>query len=249
MVVEKSLQQIIYLGEVAPVQDLDMIEKLFAPGKKVLIECVDSQMNANSYQTLVEDLEGAYIVLHTPTINGKSISFQESQELTLRCLDQQKQESYVTNVFVIDVRQDKTPLLVCSKPKKINKTSLRRFTRFDVNLPFNYKVQKDDLNLTGRVNDLSLSGCYALVNPDDRLKDGSVLELIIAMPGEGSALNLKARVIRKDEPIKNEKPLVGLALDFEDLASSERETLYYYIFQLQLTCDSILGSGLELPDE
>ncbi len=230
-------------------QDSDMIEKLFAPGKKILVDCVDNQMNVNSYQVLVEDLEGAYLVLQTPIANGKPVSFQESQELTLRNLDQQMHESYVTNVFVIDVRQDKVPLLVCSKPKKIDRMSLRRFTRFGVNLPFNYKLEKDDLNLTGRINDLSLSGCYALVKPDDRIKAGSVLEIIIAMPGEVTTLNVKARVIRVDHPAENEETLTGLALDYEELSEIDRETLYYYIFQLQLTCDSILGSGLELPDE
>lgn len=230
-------------------QDMEMIEKVFAPGKKVLVECIDNQMNVNNYQTIVEDLEGAYLVLQAPIINGKPVSFQESQELTLRRIEQQEQEAYVTNVFVIDVRQDKIPLLVCSKPKKIDRTSLRRFTRFGVNLPFTYKLEKDDLNLTGRINDLSLSGCYALVNPDDRLKAGSVLEIIIAMPGEGSALNIKARVIRVDDPAENEESLTGLALDYESLSDLERETLYYFIFQLQLTCDSILGSGMELPEE
>lgn len=229
--------------------DEDMIIKLFAPGKKVLVEYVDKRMDVNRYQTLVEDLEGAYLVLQTPIANGEPVSFQESQELTLHQLDQQKHESYVTNVFVIDVRQDKIPLLVCSKPRKINRASLRRFTRFEVNLPFNYKFKKDDLNLTGRINDLSLSGCYALVKPDDRLKAGSVLEIIIAMPGEGTALNVKARVIRVDHPAVNEETPTGLALDYVELSDIDRETLYYYIFQLQLTSDSILGSGMELLEE
>lgn len=230
-------------------QDSNMIEKLFAPGKKVLVECVDNQMNVNSYQTLVEDLEGAYLVLQTPTINNKTASFQESQELTLRRIEQQELEAYVTNVFVIDVRQDKVPLLVCSKPKKIDRTSLRRYTRFAVNLPLYYKVQSDDANLSGRINDLSLSGCYALIKPDARIEAGSVLDLSITMPGEDSTLDLKCRVVRVDQPADSEEPLIGLALDYEKLSDLERETLYYYIFQLQLTCDSILGSGLELPDE
>lgn len=230
-------------------QGSDMIEKLFAPGKKVLIECVDNKFNVNSYQTFIEDLEGAYLVLQAPVINGKVVSFQESQELTLRRIEQQKQETYVTNVFVIDVRQDKVPLLVCSKPKKIDKTSLRRFTRFNVNLPLKYKLQKNDKSLSGRINDLSLSGCYALVSPDVRIEADSVLNLYITMPGEGSPLDLKAKVIRVDQPAENHESLTGLALDYDELSHEKRETLYYYIFQLQLTCDSILGSGLELPDE
>ncbi|MGM0652397.1 MAG: flagellar brake protein [Bacillota bacterium] len=230
-------------------QDMDMIEKVFAPGKKLMVEYIDNQMNINSYQTLVEDLEGAYLVLQTPIVNDRPVSFQESQELTLRRIEQQKQEAYVTNVFVIDVRQDKMPLLVCSKPTKIDRTSLRRFTRFDVNLPLSYKIEKDDETFSGRVNDLSLSGCYALVNPDPRLKVDAKLDLYVTIPGEDSTLNLKARAIRVDESDENGKDLFGLALDYEELSDTERETLYYYIFQLQLTSDSILGAGLEMPDQ
>lgn len=230
-------------------QDPDMVNKLFTPGKKVLIACIDKMIDIKSYQTRVEDLEGAYLVLQTPVIKGKAVSFQESQELTLRLIEQQKQEAYMTNVFVIDVSQDKMPLLVCSKPTKIDRTSLRRFTRFDVNLPLNYKIQKDDECFSGRINDLSLSGCYALVNPDPRLKVGANLDLYVTIPGEGSTLNLKSRVIRIDEPAENDKDLIGLALDYDEIPDSERETLYYYIFQLQLTSDSILGSGLEMPEE
>ncbi len=230
-------------------QDSDMIEKLFAPGKKVLIECVDNELNVKSYQTFIEDLEGAYLVLQTPIVNDKVISFQESQELTLRRIEQHKQETYVTNVFVIDVRKDKVPLLVCSKPKKIDRTSLRRYTRFRVNLPLKYKLHNKNNILSGKINDLSLSGCYALVSSDSRIEADSVLELYISMPGEDSPLYLKARVIRVDQPAGDNESLTGLALDYEKLSDSERETLYYYIFQLQLTCDSILGSGLELPDE
>ncbi len=230
-------------------QGSDMIEKLFAPGKKVLIEFVSDKFNVNSYQTFVEDLEGAYLVLQAPLINDKPVSFQESQELTLRRIEQQEQEAYVTNVFVIDVRQDNVPLLVCSKPKKIDRTSLRRFTRFNVNLPLKYKLQKNGSSLSGRINDLSLSGCYALVSPDAGIEAGSSLDIYITMPGEEAPLDLKATVIRIDQQRENNEPLIGLALDYEELTYEKRETLYYYIFQLQLTCDSILGSGMELPDE
>ncbi len=223
-----------------------LIEKLFAPGNKILVEFADDQKAIKSYQTTVEDLEGAYLVLQAPLTNNVPVKFRESQELTLRQVDKQKQEAYVTNVFVIDVRQSKVPLLVCSKPIKIDKTSLRRFSRFGVNLPFKYKSDKHETARHGRINDLSLSGCYALIEADPLVKAGTVLEFTVSMPGEGSVLTLSGRVIRTDQPVEGGDDLTGIAFDFEGLSKDQLETLYYYIFQLQLTSDSILGSGLEV---
>ena len=118
----------------------ELIEKIFSPGSRVIIEYVDAQKAIVNCSTRVEDLEGLYLVLQAPLVENIPVVFRESQELTLRRLDDQKKEAYLTNVFVIDIRQGKIPLLVCSKPQKIEKTSLRRFSRFGVDLPFNYTI-------------------------------------------------------------------------------------------------------------
>ncbi len=225
-----------------------LIEMIFAPGNKLIVECANEKMVVNRHQSVVEDLEGAYLVLQAPLVDGVPVTFRESQELTLRRLEEEKQEAYVTNVFVIDVRQSKVPLLVCSKPEKIDRTSLRRFCRFPVSLPCKYKFPDRDEVVSGKINDLSMTGCYVLFEPNSQVKAGSILELLVSMPGEGSELALKGEVIRVDASVQGENSLSGLAFDYKDLNERERETLYYYIFQLQLTSDSILGSGLELED-
>ncbi len=219
----------------------NLVEVLFAPGKKLLIEFIDDEKKLKSYQATVEDLEGAYLVLQAPVVNGVPVPFRESQELTLRRLDSEAEEVYVTNVFVIDVRQGKVPLLVCSKPKKFDRSSLRRFSRFDVNLPVTYKSPQREAELSGTINDLSLSGCYLLIEPDPLVTEGDVLDLVIGMPADSSELNLKGRVIRVDNPAEEGTRLIGLAIDYVNLSEADRETLYYYIFQLQLTSDSILS--------
>ncbi len=214
-----------------------LIEQLFAPGSRVVIEYITEQGSLRQFNTKVEDLEGNYISLQNPMVDGVPINFKESQELTLRRMDDHKLEAYVTNVFVIDIRQGEVPLLVCSKPKKINKTSLRRFCRFPVGLLFNYLTGESAGS--GSLNDLSVSGCYALIDDDSHMESGLNLKIAVHIPGEAE-LHIKGRVIRVDRP--NDSGKTGLAIDFVDLSDVEQEALYSYIFQLQLTADSILGA-------
>ncbi|MDZ4131537.1 MAG: flagellar brake domain-containing protein, partial [Dethiobacteria bacterium] len=157
-----------------------LIEQLFAPGSRIVIEYVAEQGSLRQFNTKVEDLEGNYISLQNPIVDAVLVNFKESQELTLRRVDDHKLEAYVTNVFVIDIRQGEVPLLVCSKPKKINKTSLRRFCRFPVDLLFNYTTGNSAGS--GRLNDLSVSGCYALIEADSHVVSGLNLKLVVQIP-------------------------------------------------------------------
>lgn len=212
------------------------IEQIFSPGSRVVIEYSDQSGSVKNCVTQVEDIEGMYLVLQAPVVDNQTIKFQESQELTLRRLDDEMKEAFVTNVFVIDIRQGKVPLLVCSKPKKISKTSLRRFSRFGVNLPLEYAADK--LEGKGQLNDLSLTGCYAEVESGPEIHEGSVLELKVVIPGE-SRVKVFGKVIRVDH--LEGKSRAGVAIDYTELNENARESLYNYIFQLQLTTDSILG--------
>ncbi len=213
-----------------------LTEIIFAPGSRIVIEYVAEQGSLRQFNTKVEDLEGNYISLQNPMEDTAPVNFKESQELTLRRMDDHKLEAYVTNVFVIDIRQGEVPLLICSKPKKINKTSLRRFCRFPVDLLFNYTTGNSAGS--GRLNDLSVSGCYALIEADAHVVSGLNLKLAVQIPAEAE-LHVKGKVIRVDRP--NDSGKTGLAIDFVDLSDVEQEALYSYIFQLQLTADSILG--------
>lgn len=211
----------------------ELIERLFSPGSRVFIEYVDAQSKINNCSTLIESLEGIYLVLYAPVVNNVPLVFCESQELTLRRLDVQEQEAYVTNVFVIDMLEDKIPLLICSKPQKIEKTSLRRFSRFGVMIPFEYSVNGGISGL-GRINDLSLSGCYALIDQDLQVNKGVVLNLSLSIPDEADLL-LKGEVIRVDPLPDNGQ--IGLAVYYHDITGAKKEVIYNYLFQLQMSSD------------
>jgi len=223
---------------------LKLIEKLFSPGSRVYVDYVDEKNEINNCSTIIEDLEGIYLVMQAPLVNGVSLIFRESQELTLRRLDAREEEAYITNVFVIDIRQDKIPLLVCSKPHKIDKTSLRRFSRFKVMLPLKYQSD-EGISGAGSVNDLSLTGCYALINLNRQVQEGTVLNLTVSIPDEADLI-IKGKIIRVDS--LTGKGQVGLAIDYHDITDAMKEVIYNYIFQLQLTSERYFGIRADSED-
>lgn len=216
--------------------EADYIMNIFPPGSRITLEYAINQGSIKKATSRIEDLEGTYLVIQAPVVDNAPASFRESQELTLRRIDDLKKEAYVTNVFVIEIRQGKTPLLVCSKPQKIDKTSLRRFSRFAVDIPFKYRF--GEARGSGRLHDFSLTGCYALINPEPLLEEGSVLNLSISLPGEPDVI-VKGKIIRTDK--LPEKGKIGLAIDYQDLSENVKDTIYNYIFQLQLTSDRFSG--------
>ncbi len=211
--------------------------RAFAPGNVIVLEYVDVPGTLKSCSTRVADLEESYIILQAPLVKGRPLLFRESQELTLRRLDSEQKEAYMTSVFVIDIRQGELPMLVCSKPKKIKKTSFRRFSRFNVNMPLSYNIPEQVKERSGWIRDLSLSGCYALIDPEPRVSEGSDVEFYVTIPGEEKEFFLEGRIIRIDDLAEGDKSKIGVAVDFYELTDEMLETLYSYIFQLQLTTD------------
>lgn len=226
-----------------------LLEKVFAPGSSVMIEYVNLRGLLKNCSTRVEDLEESYLILRAPYVKGHPERFHESQELTLRRLDGEHKEAYVTSVFVIDVRQGETPMLVCSKPKKINLTSLRRFSRFSVNMPFSYIFSNQGKERSGTIRDLSLGGCYVLIDPEPDLEEGTAMQLLVTIPGDGKALSLKGRVLRIDNLSEGDQGPVGIAVDYYQLTDEMLEKLYGYIFQLQLTHERLSGPIPDFKDQ
>ena len=214
-----------------------LLEKAFAPGSMIVLEYIDAQGMMKKSGSRVEDLEASFIILQAPRLNNFQLVFHESQELTLRRLDGEHKEAYMTTVFVIDVRKGEQSVLVCSKPKRIDRSSLRRYSRFNVNMPFKYIVDGQVKEQSGTIRDLSLSGCYALIDPVLAVSEGSSMQLSLAIPGEEKELSLQGKIARVDDPDRNDRDKAGLAVDYYDLTDPILETLYGYIFQLQLTVE------------
>jgi len=217
-----------------------LLKRLFYPGAEVNLEFVDEKNLFKNYDTLVEDLEKEYLVLQAPADRDKYLQLEEGRELTLWCEADWEKLAYVTSVFVIENRPGTVPLLVCCKPQRFERSSLRRYTRYEVDL--GCVCTADSISTSGRVTDISLGGCCVeleLVSRDSEfgtedasseLTMGLNFHTVITIPDQPELVFIgqAARIFSADEG----KP--GLALEIREISSENKEVLKNYLFQLQL---------------
>jgi len=209
----------------------------FPPGSEIIVEYVNEAGIILKGVTAIEDLEGEYLVLNTPLENGNPVDILEGQELTLRHFEDPVNKAYVTSVFVIERRSNNRLLLVCCNPREIKDTSLRRFTRYYVEMPVTYAL--NGKTISGRTVNLSLSGCNIIADNARGYNLGDKIELALNLNSDSDVIIL-AEVIRVyDIPVIGE---TGVAFSFCGMNEEMRETLKDYLFQCQLLEKGILGS-------
>lgn len=220
----------------------EILKDIFPPGTMVMVQYVDTDSLSRQHSSRIRDIEGSYLVLEAPLDGTIPVQFFEGQELTIKRIEYRDQQIYITNVFVIEMRPGKLPLLVCSKPHVFNKASLRRFSRFSVDLAFNCSFE--GRTESGQINDLSMSGCNALLKADLKVAEGSPVALTIFLPEEPELI-LAGKVVR----VFRRPGDRGTRLAFVFSASGEEasNTLRNYLFQHQLLQQGILGGKTEEP--
>ncbi len=218
-----------------------LLRQLFYPGAIVSIEFVVDKDMVKSYDTRVADLEKEYLVLQSPEDNGVPVQFEEGRELTLWCESEQDKQAYVTSVFVIENRPGKVPLLVCCKPHKFERSSMRRYSRYEVEL--GCVCTTDGITASGQVTDISLGGCRVELDlvsknfdedPRRFSKDiatGLNFNTVITIPDQPE-LTFTGQAARVFEPGSHQK--LGLALEIREISTEMRELLKNYLFQCQL---------------
>jgi len=211
------------------VSEEKLMNELFHPGAALKMEIITEENMIRSYNTIIEDLEHNFLILQTPFDDGNPVYVEEGRELTLRREIEEDQKAYVTNVFVIENRPGRVPLLVCGKPKEFEKTSLRRYARFGVDLLC--ECSTEYAHLPGRVTNISLSGCFVEIAKDAPLIEGKNLQIAIDISGE-DALTFSGEIVRTYDVSDNQK--IGLALDIREISMEMKEILKNYLFQCQL---------------
>ncbi len=209
----------------------NLYKELFYPGAKVKLRFVEVKDIIKYYETRVEDLENEYLILQAPIYDSTPVTIKEGQELTLQCENERSKQAYLTSVFVIENRLGKIPLLVCCKPRVIDKISLRRYSRFIVDIACAYYT--DNTKVNGRVTEISLGGCCVEIDRDPRICEGAELQLVINI-SDDSQLVFTGEVIRTFDATRDED--FGFALEIRNITRDMHKVLENHIFQCQLMC-------------
>lgn len=207
----------------------DLLQELFHPGATIKLDFAAEKDVIKSYDTKVEDLESEYLVLQSPVEDGEQVTIDEGRELTLWCKKKLDNQAYVTNVCVVENRPGETPLLVCCKPQQIEKTSLRRYSRFKVALSCSCIFKKETLE--GSVVDISRSGCSVEFESGSQFSEGDILDIEVEIPGD-SRLIFTGDVVRVFGTETSGKKRI--ALEIKEITAEMSEVLKNYLFQCQL---------------
>jgi len=223
-------------------EDCDfLLESLFYPGDEVNLELVTADNLARNYETRVIDLEKEYLVLQSPSDQGEYIQIGEGWELTIRRKKDEGQKAYVTSVFVIEYQPGKVPLLVCCKPKLLERSSSRRHSRYEVEL--GCVCISNGITASGRVTDISLGGCRldidyvsndhetGTLEPVHFFKPGLYLHTVIDIQDQPE-LEFKGRAARVISNGETDK--ISLGLEICDIEEDKKEVLKNFLFQCQL---------------
>lgn len=118
--------------------------------------------------------------------------------------------------------------ITIAKPEPIQSETSRRFFRCDVSLPFHYFHQQ--FKYIGTVTNLSASGLYAVIPPNQDLGPGMTIPIQFRLPSVSGHFSLVAEVIRI-QILNNNR--WGVALNFLNASESIQSEIVQYLFRRQ----------------
>ena len=211
-------------------QHYPLLEELFYINNQVRVEFYDELSNKRRYQTLVKSYDGNLLRLMLTELHGESpAAIKTGAEIALICHYQNEPTSYFFTTQVLSEPSDESFFLEVSRPTKIQIASRRNFFRCNVNLPFNYS--HDEQEIPGKVTNLSACGLFAVVKPDENLRLGLVIHAQMLLPTIPQPLKLEGKIVRMESLDKGARQ--GIAINFENNTENLQNKITKYLFQRQ----------------
>lgn len=198
------------------------VEEVFRPGTSVSLHYSLDRI-VRSHRSRVEDLTGDALILLAPEARGIPERVPPGTEVTL--LARHKAGSFAATVVAREVRPGSPALLVVSRPRRMEKTSRRQFFRVEVDLP----VSEGDV--TGRIVNLSGSGCLLVTSATNPPGLGSKVRLVLDIPGIPQQLSVTGIVVRSETATNKDQHRIGI--EFVELHENTQEAIVRYVMRRQ----------------
>lgn len=202
------------------------IDRLLAPGAQVEISFT-LQGFIKNFRSAVHDLNRETLLVVAPSTRGIPERIPPGTQMSLRV--KKAVDAYVALVYAMEVRRpsagDALPLLVTSRPAKVEKVSPRAFYRVDVDLPCQGET------FAGRVINLSGNGCMVVVHEGKMPQAGADMRISLRLPNFTEPIPMEARVVRRFEP--EGKAPGRIALETRNIHERSQDLIVRYVFQRQ----------------
>lgn len=198
------------------------IEQVLTPGTGIGVEFVNIRGDKVTGQSKIYSYEGIYMVLEAPDPMDILNNLTLNQNMAIICKYEDEPEDFVFFVKFIKAKNADPPLIMVSKPNNFNLG--RKAFRCEVNLPFGYYNSKSVFK-EGMVLNLSSTGLFASIEPDQFLQLGMVISIKLQFPTVTSPLMIMGKIVRIESIGKQSR----IALQFSCLPNGIRDSIAKFI--------------------
>lgn len=205
------------------------LEECFLPGKNVLLEFTGPDEEKNIFQTSVIRCINKEQLNLLMAERESSVEYLEPHsQVSLICYQGETIEHKFTfKTEFLEMKPGEAPILVVSRPEKIDSSSRRRYFRCDVRLPFSYFLRNREYK--GEVTNLSAGGLFVLTEPNPGLEPGVRIACKLLLPKISEPFLFVAKIVSTRRLDKTQ----GMALSFQQLNKEFQAQITRYLFQQQ----------------
>lgn len=202
---------------------IPLVEELFQPDSNLEIELKNNNNEKLVYQAQVMNLAADKLVLFIQEVEDTLNQIKTGTKLSLICRNEKSEDDYV---FLTQLIKNEQPILVVTRPSETHASTRRRYFRCDVKLPFSYFSESE---LKGEVTNLSASGLYAMIQPDQQLKVNMDITCQITLPTSPKPVLFVAKIAR----MQKKGDLQGIGLHFQYSSEDLQSQITKYLFNHQ----------------
>jgi len=198
------------------------IEQVLTPGTGIGVEFVNTRGDKVTGKSKINGFEGIYMVLDAPDPIDILNDLTLNQNMAIICKYEDEPEDLVFFVKFIKTKDTDRPLMMVSRPNNFNLG--RKAFRSEVNLHFGY-FNSQSVYKEGVVLNLSLTGLFASIEPDQFLQLGMVISVKLQFPTVTSPIMIVGKIIRMENIGKQSR----IALQFSCLPNGIRDLVAKFL--------------------
>ncbi len=206
---------------------MDTLEQLLRPGKEIQLEFNGNNNNKITYKTrVIRCAQKEFLALLMYSNETTLNDLKEGTTVNLICRGESKNVFCFGTEF-IELKPGELPILIVTRPQKIENASRRNFFRCEVRLPFTYFQRNKEYK--GDAINLSAGGLFAVIDVEPSIKTGSRLACKLFLPKTKDPIMFVGNVVG----IRHINNIDGIALSFQNLGKDQQTQIVKYLFEQQ----------------
>lgn len=203
-----------------------VIREILHPGKSVQVEVINNYGNKVIRKTTVCSLENSGLILNLPNKGDIFTHVNSNADIAIVCKHNEEPEDHVFFTRFITVLGINPPVAILNPPAEYKRG--RQYVRFDVSVPFSYFINNHEYK-DGVVNNLSLTGLLATIQPNHQLHEKDKLVFSLSIPSKTGPLLLAGNIVR----ITKQDTQYQIALHFPHISLQHQDQIMKFLFSSQ----------------